>query len=117
MAHIVVEFHDGTLAAVQLLANPGRTAARVQNACAKRFQTGVGTLSPKNNPNLLLEEEDAVPGGVTYIFTPFAGSQDVNQGDNVLRLSTATVSDECGACPQSPIVKCTITALRQTGRS
>ena len=86
MAHIVVEFHDGTLAAVQLLANPGRTAAKVQNACAKRFQTGVGTLSPKDNPNLLLEEEDAVPGGVTYIFTPSAGSQDVKQGDDVLRL-------------------------------
>jgi len=68
MANIVVEFYDGTLAAVQLLAKPGRTAAKVQNACAKRFHTGVGTLSPKDNPNLLLEEEDAVPGGVTYIF-------------------------------------------------
>ena len=83
MANIVVEFYDGTLAAVQLLAKPGRTAAKVQNACAKRFQTGVGTLSPKDNPNLLLEEEDAVPGGVTYIFTPFAGSQDVNQGETL----------------------------------
>ena len=86
MANVAVEFHDGTLAAVQLLANPGRTAAKVQNACAKRFQTGVGTLSPKDNPNLLLEEGDAVSGGVTYIFTPFAGRQGVNPGDNVLRL-------------------------------
>ena len=86
MANIVVEFHDGTLAAIELLANPRRTAAKVQNACAKRFQTRVGTLSPQDNPNLLLEEEDAVPGGVTYIFTPFAGSQDVNQGDDVLGL-------------------------------
>lgn len=86
MANIVVEFYDGTLAALQLLANPGRTAAKVQNACAKRFQTGVGTLSPKDNPNLLLEEEDAVPGGVTYIFTPLAGSQEVKQGDDVLKL-------------------------------
>ncbi len=86
MANIVVEFHDGTRAAVQFLANPGRTAAKVQNTCAKGFQTGVGTLSPKDNPTLLLDDEDAVPGGVTYIFTPFAGSQDVHQGDNVLRL-------------------------------
>ena len=58
----------------------------MQTACAKRFQTGVGTLLPKDNLNLLLEEEDAVPGGVTHIFTPFAGSQDVNQGDDVLCL-------------------------------
>ena len=86
MANIVVEFHDGTLAAIELLANPRSTAAKVQNGCAIRFQTRVGTLSPKDNPNLLLEEEDAVPGGVTYIFTPFAGSQDVNQGDDVLGL-------------------------------
>ncbi|KAL0029432.1 hypothetical protein WJX77_007537 [Trebouxia sp. C0004] len=80
MANIVVEFHGGTHVAVQLLANPGRTAAKVQNTCAKRFQTGVGTLSPKDNPTLLLDDEDAVPGGVTYIFTPFAGSPDVHQG-------------------------------------
>ncbi|KAL0018074.1 hypothetical protein WJX77_001729 [Trebouxia sp. C0004] len=80
MANIVVEFHDGTRVAVQLLANPRRTAAKVQNTCAKGFQTGVGTLSPKDNPTLLLDDEDAVPGGVTYIFTPVVGSQDVHQG-------------------------------------
>ncbi len=31
---------------------------------------GVGSLSPKDNPKLLLENGDVLAGGTAYVFTP-----------------------------------------------
>ena len=77
MAGIVVELHDGSHNPIIFLASPAKTAAPVLDACDRKFNKGVGTLSPKDKPDLLLEAVDTVAGGVTYTFTPSASSQGV----------------------------------------
>ncbi|KAL0019938.1 hypothetical protein WJX77_012405 [Trebouxia sp. C0004] len=56
---------------------------------SRKFNSGVGSLSPKGKPNLLLEDDDVVAGGVTYVFTPSAGSQGISG-------ATASVDDSIG---------------------
>ena len=75
MPSIIIELHDGRLEPIQLQTPPEKTAAKVLDACSRKFNSGVGSLSPKGKPNLLLEDDDVVAGGVTYVFTPSAGSQ------------------------------------------
>ena len=75
MPSIIIELHDGCLDPIQLQTPPEKTAAKVLDACSRKFNSGVGSLSPKGKPNLLLEDDDVVAGGVTYVFTPSAGSQ------------------------------------------
>lgn len=76
MPSIVIELHDGHLGPViELQTPPAKTAAKVLDACSRKFNKGVGSLSPKSQPNLLLEDDDVVAGGVTYVFTPSAGFQ------------------------------------------
>ena len=74
MLNIVIEFHDGSLNPI-VLQTPEKKAAKVLDACNRKFNRGIGTLSPKDSPRLLLEDEDMVAGGMVYVFTPSAGSQ------------------------------------------
>ena len=78
MPSIIIELHDGSLDPIELQTPPDKTAAKVLDACTRKFNRGVGSLSPKGKPNLLLEDEDVVAGGVTYVFTPSAGSQGIH---------------------------------------
>ena len=75
MPSILIELHDGRHDPIELQTPPEKTAAKVLDACSRKFSRGVGSLSPKGKPNLLLEDNDVVAGGMTYIFTPSAGSQ------------------------------------------
>jgi len=75
MPNIVVELHDGSLGPIELQTPPEKTAAAVLDACSRKFNRGVGSLSPKDNPKLLLEDGDVLAGGMAYVFTPSAGSQ------------------------------------------
>ncbi len=75
MPSIVIELHDGSLGPIELQTPPEKTAAKVLDACSRKFNRGVGSLSPKDKLNLLLEDDNVVAGGVTYVFTPSAGSQ------------------------------------------
>ncbi len=74
MPSIVIELHDGHLGPIELQPHPEKTAAQVLDACNRKFHRGEGCLSPKSEPDLLLEDEDVIAGGVTYVFTPTAGS-------------------------------------------
>lgn len=49
-----------------------------------QVQSGVGSLSPKGKPSLLLEDDDVVAGGVTYVFAPGAGSQGMHHVFHVM---------------------------------
>ncbi len=73
MESIIVELHEGHHDPIEL--QPEKTAAEVLDACCRKFNRGVGCLSPKGKPNSLLEARDVVAGGRTYVFTPSAGSQ------------------------------------------
>ena len=64
MPSIIIELHDGCLDPIQLQTAPEKTAAKVLDACSRKFNSGVGSLSPKGKPNLLLEDNDVVAGGV-----------------------------------------------------
>ncbi len=75
MPSILIELHDGRLDPIELQTPPEKTAAKVLDACSRKFNRGVGSLSPKGKPNLLLEDDDVVADGMTYVFTPRAGSQ------------------------------------------
>ena len=75
MPSIFIELHDGRLGPIELQTPPEKTAAKVLDACSRKFNRGVGTLSPKGKPNFLLEDNDVIAGGTTYVFTPSAGSQ------------------------------------------
>ena len=75
MPNMVIELHDGSLGPFELRTPPEKTAAKVLDACSRRFSRGVGSLSPKDNPKLLLEDDDVVAGGMAYVFTPSSGSQ------------------------------------------
>ena len=79
MPSIIIELHDGHVGPIQLQTPPEKTAAKVLDACSRKFNRGVGSLSPKGKPNLLLEDDDVVAGGVTYVFTPSAGSQGIHR--------------------------------------
>jgi len=79
MPNIVIELNDGSLGPIELLADPEKTAAMVLDACSRKFNRGVGSLSPKDNPKLLLENGDMLAGGTAYVFTPSAGSQGMHQ--------------------------------------
>ncbi len=70
---ITVELHDGRANPVRI--QTPKTAATVLDACRRKFLRGEGSLSPKDEPDLLLEDRDVVAGGMTYVFTPGAGSQ------------------------------------------
>ncbi|KAL0050308.1 hypothetical protein WJX82_008680 [Trebouxia sp. C0006] len=70
---ITVELHDGRANPVRI--QTPKTAATVLDACRRKFLRGEGSLSPKDEPDLLLEDCDVVAGGMTYVFTPGAGSQ------------------------------------------
>ena len=72
---ITIELHDGGLGPIKLQTPPEKTAAKVLDACSRKFNRGKGSLSPKGEPDFLLEDEDVVAGGMTYVFTPSAGSQ------------------------------------------
>ena len=74
MPSILIELHNGQLGPIELQSPPEKTAAKVLDACSRKFRRGVGSLSPKGKPNLLLEDNDVVVGGMTYVFTPSAGS-------------------------------------------
>ena len=78
MPSIIIELNDGRLDPIELQTPPKKTAAKVLDACTRKFGRGVGSLSPKDKPNLLLEDNDVVAGGVTYVFTPIAGSQGIH---------------------------------------
>ena len=67
---ITVELHDGRANPVRI--QTPKTAATVLDACRRKFLRGEGSLSPKDEPDLL---RDVVAGGMTYVFTPGAGSQ------------------------------------------
>ena len=69
MPSIFIELNDGRLGPIELQTPPEKTAAKVLDACSRKFSRGVGSLSPKDKPNLLLEDNDVVAGGVTYVFT------------------------------------------------
>ena len=84
MPNIIIELHDGRLEAIELQTPPEKTAAKVLDACSRKFNSGVGSLSPKGKPNLLLEDDDVVAGGVTYVFTPSAGSQGMHHVFDVM---------------------------------
>lgn len=84
MPNIIVELHDGRLGPVELRTPPKKTAAMVMDACSRKFNMGLGSLSPKVKPNLLLEDEDVVAGGMTYVFTPSAGSQGMHHVFHVM---------------------------------
>lgn len=73
MPSIMIELSDGRLDPIELQTPPEKTAAKVLDACTRKFSRGVGSLSPKDKPNLLLEDNDVVAGGVTYVFTPSQG--------------------------------------------
>ena len=73
MPTIVIELFDGSHQPVRLQTPPDKTAARVLDACSRKFGA-VGCLSPKDDPDLLLEGNDILAGGRTYVFTP-GGSQ------------------------------------------
>lgn len=75
MLSIMMELFDASLDSVELWTPPEKTAAMVLDACTRRFKRGVGSLSPKDKPNMLLEGEDVVAGGMTYVFTPTADPQ------------------------------------------
>ena len=79
MPNIVIELDDGSLGPFELQTPPEKTAAMVLDACSRKFNRGVGSLSPKDNPKLLLEDGDVLAGGVAYVFTPSAGSQGMHQ--------------------------------------
>ena len=72
---ITIELDKGRLGPVQLQTPPEKTAAKMLGACSRKSKRGKGSLSPKGKPNFLLEGEDVVAGGMTYVFTPIAGSQ------------------------------------------
>ena len=84
MPSIVIELHDGRLDPIQLQTPPEKTAAKMSDACSRKFNSGVGSLSPKGKPNLLLEDNDVVAGGVTYVFIPSAGSQGMHHVFHVM---------------------------------
>lgn len=75
MPTIIIELHDGRLGPIELQTPPEKTAAKVLDACSRKFKSGLGSLSPKGKHNLLVEDDDVVAGGMTYVFTPSAGSQ------------------------------------------
>ena len=75
MPTILIELHEKPLESIELQTPPVRTAARVLDACSRTFRRRVGSLSPKDKPALLLEDDDVVAGGTTYVFTPTACSQ------------------------------------------
>lgn len=71
---ILIGLHDGSSGPIKLHTPPYKIAARVLDACTCNFLEGIGTISPKDNPNLVLIGEDVISGGVTYVFTPaFSG--------------------------------------------
>ncbi len=72
---ITIELDDKRLGPIELQTPPEKTAAKVLDACSRKLKRGKGSLSPKGKPNLLLEDEDVVAGGMAYVFTPIAGSQ------------------------------------------
>lgn len=77
MPNIVIELDDGSLGPIELLSDPEKTAAL--DACSRKFNRGVTSLSPKDNPKLLLENGDVLAGGTADVFTPSAGSQGMHQ--------------------------------------
>lgn len=90
MPDIIVQLHAGhqdgiNSGPVRLF--PGKTAATVLNVCSRRFLRGLGSLSPKGEPDLLLEDNDVVEGGMTYVFTPSAGSHGMHHIFHVMPLA------------------------------
>ncbi len=65
MPNVVVELQDGSLGAFELQTPPQKTAAKVLDACSRKFNKGVGSLSPKDNPSFWrtmgLRGADAAP--------------------------------------------------------
>ncbi len=72
MPSICIELHDGRPGPIELQIPPEKTAAKVLDACCRKLNLGVGRLSPKGKPNLFLQDDDVVAGGMTYVFTPTA---------------------------------------------
>ena len=93
MPSFFIQLHEGDDDPIEMQTPPEKTAAMVLDACSRKFKRGVGSLSPKDKPSLLIEDNGVVAGGVTYVFTPTAGSQgmhnkcqDMSQAASVLCL-------------------------------
>ena len=97
MPTIIIELHGERLGPIELQTPPQKTAAKVLDACSRKFNRGVGSLSPKGKPNLLLEDDDVVAGGETYVFTPSAGSQGIHHIFHVSGRLTRPYADPLAA--------------------
>ena len=76
MPSIIIELHGERHGPIELQTPPEKTAAKALDA--RKSNRGVGSLSPKGKPNLLLEDDDVVAGGVAYVFAGSAGSQGIH---------------------------------------
>ena len=74
MPNTVIKLDDGSLGPIELQTPPEKTAAMVLDACSCKFNKGLGSLSPQDNPKVVLEEGDVLAGGEADVFTPSAGS-------------------------------------------